>query len=360
MKNRVLFLCAAACLITACSHTPSPPSADPAWAQAPLPEYWPTNGWRTSVPSAQGVNGAELDTAIEAALKEKLPLHGLLMIRHGYIVKERYFDIYDVSTAHDLYSCTKSFVSALAGIAFQKGYLTDLAAPVLGFFPDREFTQRDARKEAIKLEDLLTMSSGLAWVEGQSVYNEIYRSRDWAKFVLDLPMLADPGMQFRYNSGNSIVLAAIIQQVSGKDTCEFARENLFGPLGIRDPWWERDPSGLRIGAWGLKLPPREMAKLGYLYLHDGAWEGKQVVPASWVCASTAPRFKAGGPWSYGSQWWIDPSIPMYAALGSFGQNIMVVPGRDLVVVFTGAIGPSVNEASELLFRRIVAACTSGA
>jgi CubicO group peptidase (beta-lactamase class C family) len=220
--------------------------------QAPLPEYWPTNGWRTSAPSAQGVNGAELDAAIGAALKKKLPLHGVLVIRHGYIVKERYFDTYDVSTPHDLYSCTKSFVSALAGIAFQKRYLTDLAAPVLGFFSDREFARRDARKEAMKLEDLLTMSSGLAWVESDSTYNEMYKSsRDWAKFVLDLPMLADPGTQFRYNSGNSIVLAAIIQQPSGKGTYEFAQEKTVGAAGHPRPLvgpGSIRPSHRRLGA----------------------------------------------------------------------------------------------------------------
>jgi CubicO group peptidase (beta-lactamase class C family) len=323
--------------------------------------YWPTNGWRTSAPSAQGVNGAELDAAIEAALKKRLALHGVLVIRHGYIVKERYFAPYEVSTAHELYSCTKSFVSALAGIALQKGYLTGVTAPVLGFFPDRKFAQVDARKEAMKIEDLLTMSSGLAWVEGDSTYNQMYRSsRDWVKFVLDLPMTAPPGTRFLYCSGNSIVLSAIIQQASGKDMYEFARENLFGPLGIREPRWERDPSGLPIGGWGLQLPPREMAKLGYLYLHDGAWDEKQVVPAPWVRGSTTPHIKADDRLSYGYQWWIDPSIPMYAALGRFGQSIFVVTDQDLVVVFTGAIGSSGDKESELLLRRIVKACTPGA
>ena len=114
------------------------------------------------MPSAQGVNGAEVDAALEAAPKKKLPLHGLLVIRHGYVVKESYFDAYTEGTPHELYSCTKSFVSALAGIAVQKGYLTDLTAPVLGFFPDRDIAQRDARKEAMTIEDALTMRSGLS------------------------------------------------------------------------------------------------------------------------------------------------------------------------------------------------------
>jgi CubicO group peptidase (beta-lactamase class C family) len=121
------------------------------------------------------VNGAELDAAVEAAAKKHLPLHGLVVIRHGYIVKEKYFSYFDASTAHELYSCTKSFVGALAGIAFQKGYLIDVTAPVLGFFPDRKFARVDTRKEAMKIEDLLTMSSGLDWAEGESTYRMLDR-----------------------------------------------------------------------------------------------------------------------------------------------------------------------------------------
>ena len=125
------------------------------------------------------------------------------------------------------------------------------------------------------------------------------------------------------------------------------------------PPWNRDPSGLPIGGWGLQLTPREMAKLGSLYLHDGAWDGKQVVPASWVRASTTPHIKAGDRLSYGYQWWIDPSVPMFAALGRFGQSIFVVPHLDLVVVFTAAMDSSDPQA-ELVRTGIASACKRGA
>jgi CubicO group peptidase (beta-lactamase class C family) len=197
------------------------------------------------------LNGRELDAALDAPLKKKLPLHGVLVMRHGYIVKEKYFDAYDVGTPHELYSCTKSFVSALAAIAIQKGYLTDLAAPVLSFFPDKDVARRDARKEAMTIEDLLTMRSGLSWEDGDSTYKEMYKSsRDWVKYVLDLPMSTDPGTRFLYSSGNSIVLSAIIQRASGKDTYDFARETLFEPLGIHAPPLESGsvrPSHRRLG-----------------------------------------------------------------------------------------------------------------
>jgi CubicO group peptidase (beta-lactamase class C family) len=208
----------------------------------------------------------------------------------------------------------------------------------------------------MKIEDLLTMRSGLDWVEADATYNELYTSsRDWVKFVLDLPMSSDPGTKFLYSSGNSIVLAAIIQRASGKDLYQFAKQNLFDPIGIRDPRWDRDPSGLPIGGWGLQLTPREMAKLGYLYLHDGAWDGKQVVPASWVRASTTPHITTTERLNYGYQWWIDATIPLYAALGRFGQSISVVAERDLVVVFTGAMEPNEPEA-DVLLKGIVSAC----
>ena len=269
---------------------------------------WPTNGWATSTPSAQGMEGAKLDAALAAAQKQDLALHSMLVIRHGFVVKEKYYPPVNAETADELYSCTKSFVSALVGIAIDKGYIADVSQPVLGFFPDRRFEKTDARKKAMTLEDLLTMSSGLAWVEGDATYRQMYvTERDWVKFVLGLPMAAAPGKKFNYSSGNTHILSAIIQKRTQRNVYDFAREHLFAPLGIENPGWDRDPTGIPIGGWGLKLTPREMAKLGYLYLHEGAWDGKQVVPAAWVRNSTRPHIAAGGLLQYGYQWWISPA-----------------------------------------------------
>jgi CubicO group peptidase (beta-lactamase class C family) len=348
MKTAVMKKMLVACAAAACLAAAEPGTG--------APQYWPTNGWRNSPPAAQGVNGAALNAAIDAAVKKDLALHGVLVIRHGYIVMERYFAPYAADIPHELYSCTKSFVSALVGIAFEKGYLKDVTATVLPLFPGKKFARRDARKNAMRIEDLLTKTSGLAWEEGDSTYATMYTSsRDWVKFVLDRPMSDPPGARFLYSSGNSIVLSALIQETSGKDTYELAQQTLFGPLGISDPRWERDPSGRVIGGWGLRLTPRDMARLGYLYLHGGEWDGRQVVPAAWVRASTVPHIRADARMSYGYQWWIDPSVPMYAALGRFGQAIFVVPDRDLVVVFTAATGSAEPEI-ELIANSIVPAC----
>ena len=346
MKSGRLLLC----LIVIASAVCFQAAAEPAW---------PTNGWTTSTPSAQGMDGSRLDAALEAARKQKLALHAVLVIRHGYIVKEKYYPPFDAETVNELYSCTKSFVSALVGIAIDKGYIAAVSQPALGFFPDKNFEKTDSRKKAIKLEDLLTMSSGLGWVEGDATYSQLYAtSRDWVTFVLGLPMAAAPGKLFNYSSGNSHILSAIIQKKTGMNTYDFARKQLFDPLGIRNPTWDRDPSGIPIGGWGLKLTPRDMAKLGYLYLHEGVWEGKQIVPASWVRNSTRPHIPAGGDLKYGYQWWIYPPGPWFAALGRFGQGIFVVPSLDMVVVFTAKIDSNDPEA-ELMLKYIMPDCKAG-
>ena len=319
--------------------------------------FWPTQGWRTSTPEAQGMDGARLDAVLEAARQQNLSLHGLLVIRHGYIVKEKYFPPWTESASHDLHSCTKSFVSALMGIAIDKGFIADTARLVLGFFP-RSFAHTDTRKRGLTLENLLTMSSGLGWVEADQTYQTLddLPGGDWVSYILDLPMVTEPGTRFDYSSGNSHILAAAIQQASGRNLYDFARESLFGPLGIIDPRWEKDPGGVPVGGWGLHLSPRDMAKLGYLYLHEGLWEGKRVVSAAWVRESTRPHIKATGGWSYGYQWWVDPDVPLFAAIGRNGQCIFVVPRLDLVVVFTAHIDSNDTER-DLLKSYIIPACT---
>jgi CubicO group peptidase (beta-lactamase class C family) len=315
-------------------------------------------GWKSSAPAAQGMDGARLDAALEEARRENLALHGMVIVRHGFIVKEAYFAPYGPATTHELYSCTKSFISALTGIAIERGYLHGVQDPVLSFFPAAKVQNLDRRKRAMTVDNLLTMSSGLAWEESDATYRQLYAAtHDWAAFVLDRPMEADPGAKFLYSSGNSHLLSAILQSVTASGTYQFAREALFEPIGIGSPDWNRDPTGLPIGGWGLQLSPRDMARLGYLYLHEGRWEGRQVVPASWVKASTRQQVATGGPMGYGYQWWVDSSVPLYAALGRFGQGIFVVPRLDLVVVFTAQI-ESADPELDLIRRYIVPACSA--
>lgn len=303
-------------------------------AVQPAQHDWPTQDWRTAVPESQGMDAAMLARGLEEAEQNGLPLHSLLVIRHGSIISETYFPPYNVDTLHELYSVTKSFTATLVGIALDQGKLQDVNQRVFDFFPGQEFSASGARKKAMSMKDLLTMTSGLDWVEGDSIYRAMYMSQNWVKLVMDLPMAADPGKEFLYCSGCSHVLSAIVQQATGENLRDFAQANLFGPLGIENFTWESDTAGISIGGWGLSLAPRDMAKLGYLYLHKGQWDGQQVVSAEWVEAATQKQVTTEGVDGYGYQWWVLPELSGYAALGRFGQTVFVSPELDLIVVTT--------------------------
>jgi CubicO group peptidase (beta-lactamase class C family) len=286
-----------------------------------------------------------------------LDIHGLLIVRDGYILAERYYPPFEQDTAHELFSATKSVISALVGIAIDKGYLKDLDQSVLSFFPRRSIANPDPRKDRITLEHLLTMTSGLDWAESDAIYEEMYRSLDWVQFVLDRPMADEPGTRFNYNSGNSHLLSAILQAASGMSTMDLAQTHLFGPLGISRFTWETEPSGIPIGGWGLSLTPRDMAKIGVLYLDNGVWDGQQILPADWVRASTHGHVQIDEPlepWELqlGYGWWLH-EFGAYAAHGRGGQFIFVTPDLDLVVVFTGGLDDSTFTEPELLLRDVI-------
>jgi CubicO group peptidase (beta-lactamase class C family) len=299
-----------------------------------LTEYWPTKGWRTSTPEAQGMDSQKLAQMLAAIQQQHLNFHSVLVIRNGYIVSETYFPPYRQDTTHELYSCTKSFISTLIGIALDKGSIDRVDHHMVDFFPGRTFSNLDPQKEAMTLEDVLTMRSGLDWQEGDPAYAAMYRSPDWVKYVLDKPMAASPGSRFNYCSGCSHLLSAVLQQATGMNTRDFAGQYLFKPLGISNVKWETDSSGIPIGGWGLQLTPRDMAKLGYLYLRGGQWEGRQIVSSNWVDTATQKHTNTDSDLGYGYQWWTYPSLAAYTALGRYGQTIFVVPAEDLVIVTT--------------------------
>jgi CubicO group peptidase (beta-lactamase class C family) len=328
-------------LETATSPTPTPSMSKTATPIPPTPvpptensAYWPTDGWRTALPQTQGMDPEKLKQMFAAIEDQNLALHSVVVVRNGYIVAEMYYAPYEQNTRHELYSCTKSFISALVGIAIEEGYLEGVDESVLACFPTYDFANTDARKSAMTIEHLLTMTSGLDWPEGDPIYRQLWSSKDWVQFVLDRPMVAEPGSQFNYNSGCSHVLSAIVAKRSGVLTQDFAQEHLFAPLGISNLNWDRDSNGLAIGGWGLQITPRDMAKFGYLYLHEGVWDGQQIVPAAWVQTSTAPHVETGQTFNYGYQWWTYSKWGAYAAKGRYGQRIFVIPEYELVVVFT--------------------------
>jgi CubicO group peptidase (beta-lactamase class C family) len=274
---------------------------------------------------------AELLAGIE---QQHLTLHSLLIIRNGYLISENYFGTYQPDTRHQLYSVTKSFIATLIGIAIDKGDIAGTDQRIVEFFPERTFANLDDRKSAMTLDDTLTMRTGLDWQEGDPAYRAMYMSSDWVKYVLDEPMIAAPRTQFNYCSGCSHVLSAVLSQTTGMNPRDFAEQYLFKPLGITNARWDIDAAGIPIGGWGLQMTPRDMAKLGYLYLHNGQWDGQQIVSAEWVENATRTHTETDGTLGYGYQWWTFPSLAAYTALGRDGQTIFVIPEKDLIIVTT--------------------------
>jgi CubicO group peptidase (beta-lactamase class C family) len=301
---------------------------------------WPAAEWPHSEPEAQGMSSVELATMLERIESDNPGIRSVTVVRHGTVVLDARISPSARGDRHDIHSCTKSVLSALVGIAIDKGELPGLDTHVLDFFPGYDIADLDADKRALTLGHLLTMSAGLE-TEDSYLYNwaglvKMRASRDWAQYILDLPIVTEPGSNFEYSNCVSQLLAIILQEATGQSADAYAREHLFGPIGIVDYAWQGSGPGDSWGFSGLSLHPLDMARLGYLYLRGGKWNGAQVVPAVWVHNSTSKQITADTmAESYGYQWWVDDDMFMMQGYG--GQFVYVVPARDLVVVFTGAL-----------------------
>ena len=271
-------------------------------------------------------------------------MDSLLVTRHGRIVLEATYAPFRPGLKHRVNSVTKSVISSLVAIAIRDGRLDSTDRRVLDFFADRTIANLDERKKAITIRHLLDMTSGLEWTEGldgsPDPSSPWSAAADWQQFILDRPMAEAPGTVFYYDSGNSHLLSAILTKVTGKSALDYARETLFGPLGIEDVLWRGDPQGISGGGAGLYMHPRDMAKIGYLYLRGGVWEGQQILPASWIEGVRKANVDMRESWAqdlrYGSQFWVMPGRDAYFAVGYDRQLIVVMPKLDIVAVMTGA------------------------
>jgi CubicO group peptidase (beta-lactamase class C family) len=248
------------------------------------------------------------------------------------------------SPLHTMQSVSKSVTSALVGIAIQRGEIPGVEAPVMPYFADFRVPP-DPRRDAMTLRHVLTMTTGIAWDESSVAYTDprnncavMEGKEDWVQYVLEQPMAQAPGLKWQYNSGATQLLSFLIKKATGKEADDYAKEHLFGPLGIEYAW-KRTPRRLADTEGGLYLRPRDLAKLGYLFLKDGVWEGKRILPEGWVKDSTMRQVELDGGGAYGYKWWIAPREPgspaAYAAVGYGGQLLIVVPDRQLLAVFTG-------------------------
>jgi CubicO group peptidase (beta-lactamase class C family) len=379
-------------LATACSSpdgrqataTSRQPSAEPTQR-----DYWPTAGWRTAAPADQGMDPQVLDD-LDTQVPERYPqVRSLLVVRRGYLVYERYWQGFDAADGHEIHSITKSITSALVGIALGDHHLKSLDQTVGELLAAHLPKGADPRVRAVTVRQLLTMTGGLPGdvqsLEGdQRLSRRLFRSRDWVGHILGRPLVTTPGTTWAYSNASSHLLSAIVADASGQSTLAVARAKLFSPLGIHSDnvfqplavkpptpaqiqayqqasvAWPRDPQGYHFGFGETKLPARDLAKIGYLYLNGGRWDTTQVVPADYVRASTQPQRKLGGPRvGYGYQWWTT-SINLHAAFaahGIGGQRIVVVPDLDLVVVITCDAQQQREDAEELAGQTIVPAVT---
>jgi CubicO group peptidase (beta-lactamase class C family) len=380
-----------ACVLAAACTSPvrEEATATSAASQSPIQrDYWPTAGWRTAAPDQQGIDPAVLDD-LDTAVPDIYPqMRSVLVIRHGYLVYERYWQGFTVSDGHDSRSVAKSFVSALVGIALRDRHLESLDQTVEELLAEHLPSNADPRLRLASVKQLLAMTSGLPSDDSSlggddQISDRLFRSRDWVRHILGQRLESNPGESFAYSSATSHLLSAIVADATGQSTLAFAQAELFGPLGITTDhaleltvsrWpvtqaelkafeqakvaWPRDPQGYHFGGAFLKLPARDLAKLGYLYLNGGRWDGTQVVPADYVRASTQPQSDPGA-LDYGYQWWVTDNYgyDSFRAQGYGGQLIQVIPDLDLVVVITSDPDQERNDAGNLIWATIVPAVT---
>lgn len=280
--------------------------------------------------------------ALERALRraEQLrPLTSLLISRDGELIVENYYNGMRADRTVNLKSISKTLLSPLVGIAIRDSLLTGVDQPLHELLPEYFNESDDPRKHRILLEHVLSMRTGLE-TTSFGTYGSWIASPDWVRFALDQPFVCDPGRCFEYSTGNSHLVSVILTRASGMSTLAFARQNLFGPLGIPLSGWDRDPQGYLLGGNNMSLTPRDLLKFGELFLGGGVDQGRQLVPEEWIEAAWGDY--AISPWNghhYGYLWWSDRwgGERAFFAWGYGGQYLVVVPRLSLVAVVTSSL-----------------------
>lgn len=304
---------------------------------------FPKNDFLRATPESQGVNSSAIIAALEAIRASGKDIHSMLVIKNGYLISETYFAPYTESTKHSQFSCSKTFTSMLIGIAQGKGLLK-LSDKVASFFPDKLPENPSENLLKMTIRDLLHMATG----NDQDTYGYMTRSGDdWVKVFLSRPVEHEPGTFFRYNTGATYMLSAILTKVTGKTALELANEWIFDFIGVRGAVWDASPQGISQGGTGLHLTPRQMARFGLLLLNKGNWDGKQLIPEEYVLEAQEKKIDTNNhidhpDWcsGYCYQMW-RCSFGAFRADGMGGQFITVFPDANAVVVFTSALGSDI-------------------
>jgi CubicO group peptidase (beta-lactamase class C family) len=309
-----------------------------------------------STPEEQGVSSAAILAFLEAIEKSQHEFHSFMMVRNGHVIAEGWWTPYRATANHMLYSLSKSFTSTAVGFAVSEGKFSVNDA-VTSFFPDDLPAAVSENLAALKVKHLLTMSVGQA----TDSMGAIGREQNWVKTFLALPITKPPGSAFLYNSGATYMLSAIVQKVTGQKVIDFLRPRLFEPLGIEGMTWETCPRGINTGGWGLSLQTESLAKFGQLYLQQGLWRGRQILPAAWIEEATTFKIQQSPPegkdlaeakltndWlqGYCYQFW-RCRHDAFRGDGAFGQFCIVMPDRKAVVAITCETGDMQSELNSV-------------
>ena len=320
-------LLSALLFLSSCSEGPTGPDAS-------------SFNWQTSTPEEQGMNSQLLAEALVQGENRGF-VDCILVIRNGYIVAEKYYNGYEKEIAHNVKSVSKSFLSAMTGIALRDGHLDNLNFKMLDFFPEYIYPSIDPRKHNITIRHLLMMRAGME--HERYNYSQIYNSSNWLKTTIEFPLLYDPGTTFSYNTFQTHLLSAIITKASGMNTKDFAEKYLLEKMNIELADWQKDPQGYYFGGNNMHFTPRNMARLGYLYMHNGSLNGDQIVPAEWVEESLTNYTNfSNSTWgdlnnvNYGYLWWLGEikNHEVFLAIGYGGQFVINFPDLNLIVVTT--------------------------
>ena len=304
----------------------------------------PRDDWKVSTPEEQGLDPMLMAELYYNAAKLET-IHSLLVVKNGYLIAEDYFNEGSIDRKDRLQSVTKSYTSALVGIALEQGYLSSLDQKMLDFFPELAGQITDPRKGQITIRQMLQMRAGYPWEESTPELFEMLYHGFWPSLLVEVPLVSDPGTQFEYSNLTSHLLGVIVARACNTDLKSFAQEHLFGPLNVEMGEWIKDWEGYYNGHADLYFRARDMAKFGLLYLNDGRYQGNQLVAADWVHDSlqtysedaweysVGPNFRDIG---YGYQWWsVRAGDHRYnLAWGHGGQQIVLLEEFNMVIVVT--------------------------
>ena len=315
-----------------------------------------------SSPEQQGIASADLLAFVEAADKEIDTMNSFMLVRHGHVVAEGWWAPYERDTPHMLYSLSKSFTSTAVGFAIAEGKL-NLDDQVIKFFADEAPAEPSENLRAMRVRDLLRMNTGNQTEAPIRANFPSLQTETWTKTFLKHDVPFKPGTHFLYNSPATYMLSAIVQKVTGMTVLKYLRPRLFEPLGFKDPVWITSPQGINAGAYGLSVRTEEIARFGELYLRKGMWNGKQLLPATWVAQATSMQTSTGSApasdWDqgYGYQFWRSRHNS-FRGDGAFGQYCMVIPELDAVVAITSGVR-NMQQVMNLVWDKLLPAMKPG-